>query len=346
MNIIFILTLVFTFDLSVASGLRENLNVLVPNNDVNLHAKIKTLLSGDEVDPEDFSDSEKESLAQMKDPDIEKLRHKEMKAKLIEKEENNELEQEMSLSGLKKTISGLIDNSHLITPPNFSETVLLKLVTSNYTEDLTTPYQTTPQQTSSNPTSSNNTWTSTMASNTTTNRWTTNSTTPSYTTSNYTSTTNWTDITIPGNTTLTVSTNTTQRTTEESTQNFTMSTGFFNETTMFETTDNQTEATSPQTISTLPDDPNTPEYPIFSPVHASECLLGRAARYLSWLNGEGGLNVEYIIGEFGTVNHTDLSRRFYDMHDYEEFVNNSVMANNTSVSCLNHHQRLSRRRAV
>lgn len=77
MNIIFILTLVVCLlDLSVAARLRENLNVLVPVNDVNLQEKIKTMLNGDDVDPEDFSDNEIEVLSEMKNVKIEKLRNK------------------------------------------------------------------------------------------------------------------------------------------------------------------------------------------------------------------------------------------------------------------------------
>lgn len=80
MNIIFVLTLVVSLlkiDPSMATRLRENSNVLVPSNDESLHEKIKTLLNGDEeIDPEDFSDNEIESLSKANNAEIEKLRHK------------------------------------------------------------------------------------------------------------------------------------------------------------------------------------------------------------------------------------------------------------------------------
>lgn len=79
MNIILVLTLVVwlqKIDPSLASRLRENSNVLVPSNDASLHEKIKTLLNGDEeIDPEDFSDNEIESLSNF---EIEKLRLKKL----------------------------------------------------------------------------------------------------------------------------------------------------------------------------------------------------------------------------------------------------------------------------
>lgn len=53
MKIIFIIVLV-TLTVN-ASRMRENLNVLVPNNDVNVHAKLKTLLADDDVDPSEFN---------------------------------------------------------------------------------------------------------------------------------------------------------------------------------------------------------------------------------------------------------------------------------------------------
>lgn len=79
MNIIFVLALVVwlqKIDPSVSVRLRENSNTLVPSNDVNLHDKIKTLLNGEEIDPEDFSDNEIESLSKAHNVEIEKLRHK------------------------------------------------------------------------------------------------------------------------------------------------------------------------------------------------------------------------------------------------------------------------------
>lgn len=66
MNIIVVLTLVVCLlGESVAVRLRENSNVLVPNNDVNRHA-VKKLLNGDEVDPKDLSENEIENVKNQK----------------------------------------------------------------------------------------------------------------------------------------------------------------------------------------------------------------------------------------------------------------------------------------
>lgn len=74
MNIVFVLTLVACLhDLSIATHLRENSNVLVPDNDVNLHDKIKNLLK---IDSEDFNEHEVSYLKQLKISENEKL-HKE-----------------------------------------------------------------------------------------------------------------------------------------------------------------------------------------------------------------------------------------------------------------------------
>lgn len=56
---------------------RDNFNVLVPNNDVNFHAKIKTLLNSDDAaDPEDFTDNDIANLSQLRNSKIEKVLHK------------------------------------------------------------------------------------------------------------------------------------------------------------------------------------------------------------------------------------------------------------------------------
>ena len=46
--------------------MRENFNVLVPNNDANFHDKIKNLLNENNVDPKELSDEEIEKLAIIK----------------------------------------------------------------------------------------------------------------------------------------------------------------------------------------------------------------------------------------------------------------------------------------
>lgn len=48
------------------SRMRENFNVLVPNNDANFHEKIKNLLNENNVDPKELSDEEIAKLAMIK----------------------------------------------------------------------------------------------------------------------------------------------------------------------------------------------------------------------------------------------------------------------------------------
>jgi hypothetical protein len=55
-----------------ASHIYESLNVLVPSNDVNVHAKIKKLLIDDDANPKDFSDNELMKLNNLKIPEIDK----------------------------------------------------------------------------------------------------------------------------------------------------------------------------------------------------------------------------------------------------------------------------------
>lgn len=319
MNIIFSLTLVVClFDLSVAARLRENLNVLVPNNDVNLHAKIKTLLSGDEVDPEDFSDSEIESLSEMKDPDIQKLRHKEMR---------NEV-----LSVSKDTISGLQDNSNLAIPPEFN----LSSSTLNRTED---PTPSTPDYSSVPTLPSTSYTTPPVKPSFDYTNMTTFPTTPSPTTPFYTSRMYTPDMSTTNSTTLSA-TSTDTNVTFWSSENQTQTTNNWSRNWSSE---NQTQPTMTSSIygSTTTDNAissSTAEYPDPSELQSDECLLGTADRYLPWLNKGGGLIISYINSQFGDVNYTDLSWNFNSMQDYEDYVQNSTFrAINFSVSFILSH---------
>lgn len=323
MNIIFSLALVVClFDLSVASRLRENFNVLVPNNDVNLHAKIKTLLS-DELDPEDFSDSEIERLNEIRDPDAVKLQQKSMKNDELDDDENNsnsldnQLDHEVMVPSLKAAISDLVDSSksnrishsqqkdsHAHPMQNNPRKPRQDFMTTtpalpthpsahNTTrEELTTPVNRTSESTS---------FTSTNASTTS---WSTE-----LTSSNMTSTTDWStgNVTITTTTTPwpnqnTTTTNVTSTHPPTSTRNYTETTPQFPPTQVPEVTS------------------STTELPFFSEILADECLLGTAEKYLPWLNKDGALEVSYIRSEFGYPNYTDLSRAFSSPSGYNDYV--------------------------
>lgn len=285
MKFIFDLTLVVClFDLTVvAARLRENLNVLVPTNDVNLHAKIKTYLSGDEqVDPEDFSDTEIETLSEMNDPDIVKLRQKSTKHAFEETPTSSEKSVREDSNHLKDPhvilpMQAYSDPSDAFRPPIIDvNDSLVELVGSQNTP--------TPSTHMPSPPSSGF---------------------PSFPMINST-TENWNNVTLPQPTINTTVISTTPK----------WETG------------NQTDPFYNTTIQGVTDPmiPDTPEVipttisPDLGESNSYECLLGRAGRYLPWLNDEGGLNVNYIISEFGYVNYLDLSRKFGNITEYVDFI--------------------------
>ena len=335
MNIIVNLTLVVCLlDLSVAARLRENLNVLVPSNEENLRAKIKTLLSGDEFNP-DFSDSEIESLNGMKDPDIEKLRHKKMKNKInfddkIDNFVDNQ--NDVEVPSVKEAISNFLDNSKLTTPPEFKGSPFTPTIPNNL-ESNSTPTlpgygvstfelqrPTFPQTLLSYNYPTN--WTTPTPINTTSQLTPTDQPegpTPVSTSSYYTNTTQWSNETTSNTTHYPYSTmNTTLEFTTYDRNTTTPSTSFNTSTTTLSILSNEPSPTT----SNEPPSP-APDYPIFNDFHVDECLLGTAERYLLWLNFNGSLNVDYISSEYGNVNHTDLSRRFSSSLEYENYINSS-----------------------
>ena len=125
MSIIFKLTLVVClFDPSLAMRLRENSNVLVPNNDVNIHAKVKTLLSDDKSDSKDLSENEIEMLSEVKNPKNEKLRHKIIEsANKVFDDKNKNVEENQIDRDQTEVIESYMNVSDSSTQPLLSPTV-------------------------------------------------------------------------------------------------------------------------------------------------------------------------------------------------------------------------------
>lgn len=305
MNIIFVLPLVLClFDLSVIARLRENLNVLVPNNDVNLHAKIKTLLNGDEVDPEDFSDNEIESLNALKTQKIEILRSKSIiKTNKIFDDVNKNIE------------SNQIDRDEL--SPNAELVRISDDLRSSQTKFSGAP--TNPSNNNTEPVGSsltpsptlpmNSTLTSTFATLSFTGPTMPNSThpssphfstdqTPSGTTVNHT--TPW-PITDPSPT-LPHTRN------DSSTPSW--------DSTPITPTLTWIRPTEPQENSTRP--------PIIvDNFNIDECLLGKAERYLPWLTETGGLNTAFILSQFEeNVRMVDASRIANNSAEFDVYTRN------------------------
>lgn len=71
-NIIKVVIVVYLLVFSKASQIRENSNVLIPNNDVNIHAKIKEILTNNDADLKAFSDYEMENSNNFNPSKVEK----------------------------------------------------------------------------------------------------------------------------------------------------------------------------------------------------------------------------------------------------------------------------------
>lgn len=323
MNIIFKLTLVVCLlDLTVAVRLRENLNVLVPNNDVNFNEKIKTLLSsGDEIDNDDFSDNEIENLREIENSKVDKLRkqNQQISNRVYDDKnrniEENQIERE-SLIDMEANFTtpftpSLPNNETTFTtslPINetisFPPSPPINGTTPTYLNYTTLPESSEPSFNLTAPV---------------------NATTPTFNTTESLSNETYHPSTIP------VTSNYSATTLTESTQpsNITSWTtdpynSTINETTEFNSTEiNTTEI--PMTVPTSPT--STTEEPIFDDLQSDECLLGKAERHMKWVGIDGRLAFDVIETSKGL----DLSNFFEGYQDYMNFEGNNL-TNTTSRS--------------
>lgn len=156
-------------DLSVTVRSRENLNVLVPNNDVNLHNKMKTLL--DDLDPEDFNDNEIESINFIKNPKVTKLRTQNFQSlnRVIDDKnrnvEENQIDREGPMMDSESNVTTSVPHMNVTELPSiptipYNITTPTQVLTTNTPNNtwLSTTVQTTEQ--------SNNSWTNTTIGNT------------------------------------------------------------------------------------------------------------------------------------------------------------------------------------
>lgn len=296
MNIIVACTLlVCLLEPSSAVRLRENSNVLVPSNDENLHVKVKKLLNGDEVDPEDFSDNEIQRLSEIKFPKVEMLRnHRNSQTAnkvFDDKNKNNEANQidhdsDELLSTFSDDVISLDSSNNEIVPNSVVPT------------GWTTPYfnETTSSSTDSPTNSSSPSYVSPTADQTTTNSSISSfhpSSSWSPTDHNFTTA----EVTRPWSTTgtnastpyptipfSTPSSTTTEAATTTAPVNETTPAVNITIPTTYEAT-----STSPSIIesSTVHNKPET--------LFKEDCLLRKTENYLEWLKSDGTLNVDFII---------------------------------------------------
>lgn len=307
MNIIIACTLlaVCLLDPTRAERLRENSNVLVPSNDVNLHDKIKKLLNGDEVDPEDFSENEIQSLSEMKIPKIEKLRNNRNlpAGNKVFDDKNKNIEENQIDHDSDELLTTLSDVMSLDS--NFSSYDVQRSLSYQYSwphDNTSTPTpSTTPNSNISQPTfphTNHSETTSGMQSATTsgmesattsleTATQTVNETTTLKYSSFPVSTIATTDEATPNYPTSTAekfNTNSSTSSTTSSAPNVTFTT-----TTSSSNTMTPSMSTSPTEIyhSTT-----TESYP--GPYRDEICLLEKAENFLKWLDENGSLNCDYI----------------------------------------------------
>lgn len=288
--------------LADAVRLRENLNVLVPNNDVNLHAEIKKLLNGDEVDPKDLSDNEIESLNGIRSHKVNKLFNKSSKKTVSKDGENDDVAENQTERDLNRLNAASLNQN--------------QTTYGNTTFNATTPsnFSTTPNEWE---TASTRSWNDTPTYPSTSSNG--NPTTPQWTTPNFN------DTTYPATNVSTTFTPTAAVNGTETTRNVTTSLAstptipIYNTTTVGTTphsssipsavTEQATEMTTSTTSETIYDD-----------LQPDECLLGKAERRLEWVDSQGKLLTNFIISKHGYVNFKDLSRSFNGSSQLENFV--------------------------
>lgn len=347
MNIIFKLILLCLFDPSGAERLRENSNVLVPNNDVNLHAKLKTMLIGIDVDPEDFSKNEIASLSELSNSNIEKLRHKrvdsirdsnvvfEYKNKNIEENQidyETEVPEEVSSFALSDNESlDKASDSHGTSSSNLT-TSEITTVKASYTTTVKTSHNTTTTAWPYNTTTTYKPFNFTSSSRSSA-PWSTSSPNGAVTSTPFNNT-----IPTPAETS-TITYKTTSVTNPVTPSNAPKNATSFsaNETTIWDKTTTPLKVVSPTTPTLITEAPvSTTSEPIYDDLKSDECLLGKPERNLKWVNNEGSLNLENIIVEFGHVKHIDLSMKFRSssmLDIYVNVTNCSIIA----VSLMNTH---------
>lgn len=299
MNIIALTIVVLClFGQAFAVHTRENSNVLVPNNDVNFQAKIKKLLSDEEVDREDFSDNEIESLNSIKNVKIEKMIAKNLEKgnKIFDENSQKSEENQIDRSESKNDKHRPDQLKNSVTPPQGYETSTHDLNYSSLSEPIV----------NFTPTINGNTTESLI----TTNFWTTpNSsfipTTHSFYTSN--SPTRNSSFTSELSTTPITRSPTAPNTSSESSTN----------STEFPSTPESETVTS--TVTIFPP-PSTTYQPIYDDLQPDECILGNAERHLLWVDVDGNLSLSYINENYGFVRVSDLTKVFKSMSDYDDFV--------------------------
>lgn len=351
MNFVFVLTLVAyssTYcDLSTAVRLRESSNVLVPTNDVNLHEKIKKLLSGDEVDREDFSDNEIERLSNLKISALEKLRVRSQKGSnkvfddVNKNIEENQIDRDVSISSELDSIDE--DSISLEEPTekpmelprnsSFSPTMTpIELASSQKQKDPTIPSILSTTFSSAIQTSLDYT-TVQWSTQPDVNETTFGSSTFSGST-NSGSTSGKEDYTTPNNTTPSATTSSFGTTLDGTTENVTMSTDPVSSSdttsTAFSTsgptpTEYVTpESSSPLSESSSPSPESSTPLPVYDDLQDDECLAGKSESKRFWVFNDGSLNTLRITEEFGEVDILDMSQVFNSTIKYEEFVSSSI----------------------
>lgn len=294
-------------DPSMTARLRENSNTLVPSNDVNLHEKIKTLYFGEEIDPEDFSDNDIESLSKANNVEIEKLRHKNLEkvVTIVFDDKNKNIEENL--------VDRDVDSFQAlppVPPPHSTEhesfdtpkppkgppppSTIERYTSQEYESTTRQQNETTSHPISSQAPNVNDTATSTLPSNTT---W--NTSTPNLNTTTAADTTPSGNFSTPASTatdTTPGDNSTTQASTPDgnfTTPASTMSPDDY-ECYLHLEKNNETEIT--ETFEA------TDSHKTFD-----ECLLGSTEKNLKWVTLEGKLDVSFASRAEKTL---DLSRNF------------------------------------
>lgn len=136
-----------------ATRLRDNSNVLVPNNDVNLKARIKSAFNGD-VDPVDFQEIRIDKIKEeVKNPKIEKLIVDQLeRSKNVEYEENEQMNVMLENDDEFYNYTSSTNSYENLTT-SYYETTLFNFTFAtpteyNFTDNVTYPYNVTEGDTS------------------------------------------------------------------------------------------------------------------------------------------------------------------------------------------------------
>jgi hypothetical protein len=270
-----------------AMRMRENSNVLVPSNNVNMQVKIKKLLVDDDFDISELSDNEIAKIDKLDSSKLDKILHKNVPPIHSIDRHSNENHIEDSL---RPSNGNEVSNGSTFLEGSTTEAIKkLKMANTNasteeppFTENNTIPitFPTYPpfnntsfaQTTTSNVNNS-----STMAGITTTNSF------PFV----YTTTTNYTN-------TSTTPTPFTPPNTQSTTQ-FTTTTKIF----ATEIPYNESSTFYPDTTTTTKISSTSTERPLESELSIKEeCLPGRVQDYLKWVDDKGRLQEQYIRTNF------------------------------------------------